>query len=254
MSWGEIKKAINSTLGTSEFSPLDKLIPYYIDKGSGDDIVEYTTPGVYTITVPIWASNARITACAGGGGGYANQTGTGGGGGGAAILNKLYTVPNAIKDTRISVSVGSGGDGCYYKDGSGSSYDVFGPYDGGNTTISALNITLSGGKKGTGTSGGAAGGTGGGAGGNPGTRNTAGGTGGAGVSGAGGKGASYYAGGGGGSLGAGGAGSYGSGSGTPPGGDGKLGGGGGACSTPNSPIYAHSGKGGDGYLKIEWLL
>ena len=253
MSDKKIKEYLNSTLGTSKFSPLDKLIPYNIDRSNGKDVAEFGSAGTYTTLVPIWANSVRITAAAGGGGGYANQTGTGGGGGGGAILNKLYTVPNAIKDTKISVSVGSGGGGCYYKDSSSpSGYDVFGPYDGGNTTISALNIALSGGKKGTGTAGGAAGGTGGGAGGNPGTRNTAGGNGGAGVSGAGGNGATYYAGGGGGSLGAGGAGNYARND--AHGGDGKLGGGGGACSTPNSPSYAHGGNGGDGYVKLEWLL
>lgn len=240
MSWGEIKKAINSTLGTSGFLPLDLLIQYNIDKTNGKDVVEFESSGTHTTHVPIWANNVRITAAAGGGGGFANDGG--GGGGGAAILNELYTVPNALKNTNISVSVGGGGRGAYY---SSDGY-VQGPYDGNNTRINAFNIMLVGGKHGTRTTGGAAGGTGGGAGGH----STAGS---AGISGAGGNGGYRY-GGGGGSLGAGGNGNYSNGEGDIYGGSGNRGGGGGGCYSDVGNSYAHGGNGGDGYVKLEWLL
>lgn len=250
MSWGEIKYAINSTLGTSGFLPLDKLIPYNIDKSNGKDVAEFEKAGDYTTHIPVWANRVRITAAAGGGGGYAS--GGGGGGGGAAILNKIYTISDALKNTNISVSVGSGGGGCYYKYNDGTeSYDSVGPYDGGNTTINAFNIALSGGKKGTSTAGGAAGGTGGGAGGYDSAGS-------AGVSGAGGTGGKYGSygryGGGGGSVGAGGNGDYSTNSGNIYGGNGKYGGGGGGCYSSRSQDYAHGGTGGDGYVKLEWLL
>lgn len=251
MSWGEIKKAINSTLGTSGFLPLDKLIQYNIDKANGKDVVKFGSSGTYTTHIPAWANRVRITAAAGGGGGYSN--GGGGGGGGAAILNKIYTISDALKNTNISVSVGSGGGGCYYQyNNSTESYDSTGPYDGNNTRIDALNIILVGGKKGTNSAGGAAGGSGGGSGG----YNSAGS---AGISGAGGTGGtigSSYGryGGGGGSVGAGGNGAYSDKNGNIYGGSGTCGGGGGGCYSSRSDEYAHGGKGGDGYVKLEWLL
>ena len=249
MSWGEIKKAINSTLGTSGFLPLDKLIQYNIDKANGNDVAEFESSGTYTTHIPVWANRVRITAAAGGGGGYAN--GGGGGGGGAAILNKIYTISDALKNTNISLSVGSGGAGCYYTYSEDTGYDPVGPYDGSNTTINALNITLVGGKKGTSSAGGAAGGSGGGSGGFDGAGS-------AGIAGAGGTGGSYTSrgayGGGGGSLGSGGNGKHRTSSGNISGGNGSRGGGGGGCYSSNSNEYAHGGAGGNGYVKIEWLL
>lgn len=250
MSWGEIKKAINSTLGTSGFLPLDRLIQYNIDKDNGKDVVEFGSSGTYTTHIPLWANRVRVTAAAGGGGGYAN--GGGGGGGGAAILNKVYTISDALKNTNISLSVGSGGVGAYYTyDNSSERYIQHGPYDGSNTTINALNITLVGGKKGTSSAGGAAGGTGGGAGG----LNSAGS---AGISGAGGTGGAYSNrfnyGGGGGSLGAGGDGKYNSSSEKVTGDSGTRGGGGGGAYANYGRDYGTGGDGGNGYVKLEWLL
>lgn len=250
MSWGEIKYAINSTLGTSGFLPLDKLIQYNIDRDNGKDVVEFGSSGTYTTHIPMWANRVRVTAAAGGGGGAAN--GGGGGGGGAAILNKVYTISDTLKNTNISLSVGSGGDGCYYTYSEDTGYDQVGPYDGSNTTINALNITLVGGKKGTSSAGGAAGGSGGGSGGFDGAGS-------AGIAGAGGTGGSYTAsygryGGGGGSLGVGGNGKYATRSGDISGGSGTRGGGGGGCYSAYSNEYANGGHGGGGYVKLEWLV
>lgn len=82
MSDKKIKEYLNSTVGTNREMPLDKLISYYVALDSGTNRIEYTTPGVYTVTVPVWASYARITACAGGGGGGSGYYHGGGGGGG----------------------------------------------------------------------------------------------------------------------------------------------------------------------------
>nr|DAQ90137.1 MAG TPA: hypothetical protein [Caudoviricetes sp.] len=248
MSWGEIKKAINSTLGTSGFLPLDKLIQYNIDKTNGKDVVEFVSSGNYTTHIPVWANRVRITAAAGGGGGYANNGG--GGGGGAAILNNIYTISDALKNTDIRVKVGSGGSGAYYIYTESDGYTIKGPYDGSDTTITAFNIKLLGGKKGTRSAGGEAGGTGGGAGG----LNSAGS---AGISGAGGTGGAYSRfnyGGGGGSLGAGGDGDYNSSSGKAEGGSGTRGGGGGGAYANYGRDYGTGGNGGTGYVKFEWLL
>lgn len=251
MSWGEIKKAINSTLGTSGFLPLDKLIQYNVDKANDKDIAEFGTAGTYTTHIPVWANRVRITAAAGGGGGYAS--GGGGGGGGAAILNKIYTISDALKNTNITIVVGAGGEGAYFVYSDSTESNIrYGPYDGSNTTINAFNIALSGGKKGTSAAGGAAGGSGGGAGG----FNSAGS---AGISGTGGTGGTYSSsygryGGGGGSLGAGGNGAFSSSNDDIYGGNGQRGGGGGGCYSSRQESNAHGGSGGNGYVKLEWLL
>nr|DAF53018.1 MAG TPA: hypothetical protein [Phage sp. ctPjm15] len=248
MSWGEIKKAINSTLGTSGFLPLDKLIQYNIDKANGNDVVEFKDSGTYTAHIPVWANRVRITAAAGGGGGYANSGG--GGGGGAAILNNIYTISDALKNTNISVTVGSGGAGAKYVYEDDAAVRQ-GPYDGENTTINAFGITLNGGKAGTSSSGGAAGGSGGGAGGYDRAGS-------AGISGSGGTGGTYTSsrgryGGGGGSLGTGGNGVRSS-SGQVYATNGSRGGGGGGCYSTSSDDLTHGGAGGTGYVKFEWLL
>lgn len=244
MSWSEIKHAINRTLGTSAFLPLNLLIQYNIDKSNMTDVVEFDTPGNYIIHVPVWANNARITAAGGGGGGCAGF-GSGGGGGAGAILESIYTISATLKNTNISIAVGSGGNGGYYTQEDDGSNLLHVGNDGENTIISAFNITLGGGKAGTSNAGGAAGGSGGGAGG----RNS---NGADGISGSGGTGSSR-AGGGGGSLGSGGTGVTSSQSSSTSGGEGSRGGGGGA-NYNSSTLYSHGGKGGDGYIKIEWLL
>ena len=247
MSWGEIKYAINSTLGTSGFLPLDKLIQYNINKANGKDVAEFVSPGDQVTHIPIWANRFRLTAAAGGGGGY-NENKPGGGGGGAAVLNQIYTIPDTLKGTNIVVHIGSSGKGRYsVYDESTAEYTNYGPTDGGNTTISAFNINLAGGKSGKAGAGGAAGGAGGGAG------AIANSTAGAGISGSGGS-SNSSAGGGGGSLGSGGNGKSSTSNSDVTGGSGSRGGGGGAAYSSRSTSYSKGGNGGTGYAKIEWLL
>ena len=51
MSWGEIKHALNGTLGTSDFKPLDKII----DNG----ITEIKTPGAVSIVKSVQRGTAH---------------------------------------------------------------------------------------------------------------------------------------------------------------------------------------------------
>lgn len=142
MSWGEIKYAINSTLGTSISKSLDEWLKYR----GGDFAFEYESTGTFSLTVPSWATIAIITACAGGGGGaYAGSEDHGdysetipgiGGAGGAAIYNKIYSVtPNST----LSITVGKGGTG-----GRIVSSGTTAAQKGGSTQIGTL-VTLVGG-------------------------------------------------------------------------------------------------------------
>ncbi len=47
MSWGEIKKALNSTIGTPSFKPLDRIIREAISEGVKFQEIEITKNGVY---------------------------------------------------------------------------------------------------------------------------------------------------------------------------------------------------------------
>lgn len=107
--WAAIKYAINSSVGTSEFKPLDKLMK--------DDFVggyiAFKEAGTYTFTPPKGISEFYITACAGGGGaGADNETHPknfqtplgGGGGGGACIKNRKMIITKPIL-----IVVGKGG-------------------------------------------------------------------------------------------------------------------------------------------------
>lgn len=248
MSWSEVKYALNSSLGTEEFMPLDKLIPYYIAYQSGIHVQEFTTPGSYTVNVPKWANSVKITAAGGGGGGgFSDDSVQGtGGGGGAAILNSIHDV-SAIAS--LTIVVGSGG-----RAGKSANSETDAE-QGGTTSITELNIVLNGGYGGnyaynsSNNVGGAAGGTGGGAGGK--TRSA----GSNGITGSGGNSdaSSKSGGGGGGSIGAGGDAavyiSY-----TTPERHGATagvrggGGGGGAYTSEYEPA-----AGGDGYVKLEFL-
>lgn len=117
MSWGEIKKAINSTLGTSISKSLDEWLKYR----GGDFAFEYESAGTFSLTVPSWATIAIVTACGGGGGGdyasyeqqddYVETVPGRGGAGGTAIYNKIYSVtPNST----LNITVGAGGTGGRY--------------------------------------------------------------------------------------------------------------------------------------------
>jgi hypothetical protein len=223
MSWGEVKKAINSDISV----PLNELI------GSK---IEYDTPGTYTFSA---ASNTLVImqACGGGGGGYGSpgDQGGGGGGGGQAVVAQMLSVS---KGEAITVVIGAGGAGGTNAKGQ----------DGGDTTItgssSGLLLTLTGGKTPTAvTNSGLAGGAGGGAGGIHGASGSNG------IIGIGGttEAATIYSGGGGGgSLGNGGNGyTYGT---TIIAGNGVKGGGGGGGAAQAG--YYAAGNGGDGYVSL----
>lgn len=248
MSWGEVKYALNSSLGTEAFMSLDKLIPYYIAYQSGIYVQEFTTPGNYTVNVPKWANSVKITAAGGGGGGgFSDDEHQGtGGGGGAAILNSIHDV-SAIAS--LTIVVGRGGRG-----GTEASSDNKSE-QGGTTSIAELNITLIGGYGGkyayttSYNVGGAAGGTGGGAGGKTKSAGSNGIAGSGGTSNA----SEISGGGGGGSIGSGGDAAvwinrtsterHGATAGV------RGGGGGGGAHTSNYGPAA----GGDGYVKLEFL-
>lgn len=260
MSWAEIGKALNSTVKDPEkFMPLDLLIQYRIDIQNQKNIYTKSTAGTEKAYVPIWATKARITACAGGGGGgFKDASIYAGGGGGDAILDKEVEVDADIRNSYISVTVGSGGKGAYViADASGEGHTQYNPSKGGNTTISALGISLTGGAAGGETIGGAAGGTGGGKGGDGAISYASISTDGSpGISGSGGAGdvnGNIQLGGGGGSLGSGGsANASNSSSSDSSSCNGSKGGGGGAFASTSS--NGKGGTGGAGYVQIEWLL
>lgn len=265
MSWGEVKKALNSTLGTNGFMPLDELIARVTGYYAQQTIYEYETPGNHEITIPYNCASVKITACGGGGGGgsashssgdYAR--GGGGGGGGAAIFEEIYAV-NPI--SKITIKVGAGGTGYKY-----SSANSTQSTSGEATTIAGLKsglLLLSGGAGASGKygHGGSAGGAGGGRGGDgQDASGTTGGDAGAdGVTGTGGtspacSSTSYRSGGGGGgSIGNGGNGAYYS-SGEKPATKGVRGGGGGGAMCYSSSSNYSAEDGGDGYCKVELIL
>lgn len=266
MSDKKIKQYLNSTVGTDGEMPLDALICYLDDVNNNRLITELTTSGTFNVAVPRWAKQVRITACGGGGGGFVPSNGgySSGGGGGAAIVNSLCDIPANISGSTIPVVVGAGGLGASCYSSGGSDYaKKRTATNGGNTVISAFNIFLSGGKAPTtysagGISGGSGGGTGG-------YVTSAGGSWHVidatdGISGKAGTslsgyigGYKRYVGGGGGSLGAGGSAINPSDNSSGSSAAGTRGGGGGGAADVISTLF-FAGSGGDGYVKLEWLL
>ena len=248
----EIVSSINSTYGTDDFLPLDKII---YKAGASFVRGEFTQSG--TVNIPYGSTGILITACGGGGGGggaYSqSKYGGGGGGGGAAVSNKLYEIAPDKWGSELAITIGKGGAG-------GTSAD-----DGvaGSATVIGDIVTLAGGSGGVRgfidgrSNGGSAGGTGGGKGGNYGK------SGNAGIVGSGGNSpatsSSSYpnvcGGGGGGALGNGGDGGkgYTSNATNSKGKDGTKGGGGGGAATTSSGTEYAGGKGGDGYAYIEFV-
>lgn len=115
--WAEIKNALNSTVGTSEFQSLDKMLP----AKSGTQT--FTEDG--TFTVPAGVTKILVTAFGAGGGGSSGA----GGQGGDFIIKKAYSV---TPKTNIPITIGVGGKE---------------KNDGGATVIGNL-VTLAGGSKG----------------------------------------------------------------------------------------------------------
>ena len=238
----KIKAYLNSTIGTSGFQSLDKIIS---ELWGG--VTEYATQGTYQFRVPKNVHSIKVTACGGGGAGSAAKGSAscgGGGGSGGAAIQRIFTVTPL---STINITVGSGGAGT----NTVVSSDAFAA--NGNATVVGTLVTLAGGRGGGVRSGGASVGEGSGAGGsgkeyNSSSSSTYG------TNGLFGKGGakSEYSGGGGGSIGNGGDGaSYGA-----DGGNGTKGGGGGGGykSGGSSAVSSKGGNGGDGYVKIEWGL
>lgn len=126
--WAAVKYALNSTLGTSGFLSLDKMIQAH---GSQT----FTANG--TFTVPEGVTKILVTAC---GGGASSNRGTttnyaAGGQGGACILKKAF---NVTPGQKISITVGKGG---IYESKIGGV--------AGNPTVIGNLITLPGGAQGS---------------------------------------------------------------------------------------------------------
>ena len=111
--WAAVKYALNSTLGTSSFLPLDKMIQAHGTQ-------TFTSDG--TFTVPDGVTKILVTAFGAGGGGNSGN----GGQGGDRIIKKTYSV---TPQTNIQITIGIGG-----KSGN----------DGGATVVGNL-VTLEGG-------------------------------------------------------------------------------------------------------------
>ena len=234
MSWVEVKHALNSTLGTGSFLPIDKLT----QKSFMGDRVIITES--MTWQKPAGISFVRITACGAGAGGEARPGGSvvGGYGGGAGeyIFRKLYDI-SAL--TELQITIGKGGTG-------GGDMGSPAPQNGGQTVISGI-ITLDGGLVRGGGSGAGQDGTGTGKGGSPAVKNVI-----LGESMEGAPGGRYGGGGGDGCIGHGGDGV--SGQSTTSGNKGGYGAGGGGTSGYNSSKVRRGGAGGDGIVIIEYGL
>lgn len=133
--WAEIKYALNSTLGTSSFKPLNELL----EDIAGGEVI-FKESGVFT--VPDGVTAIFVTACGGGGGGgsrkksSSDEYGSGGGSGGACVVKKRFEVtPNQ----EVQITIGAGGAGGTYDQPTGN--------DGSPTIIGDL-ITLAGGQGG----------------------------------------------------------------------------------------------------------
>lgn len=116
--WAAVKYALNSTLGTSSFLSLDKMIQAHGTQ-------TFTSDG--TFTVPAGVTKILVTAFGGGGGG--DRYDIGGGQGGDRVIKKAYPV---APGTVIPITIGKGGARAS---------------DGGATVIGNI-VTLAGGGKG----------------------------------------------------------------------------------------------------------
>lgn len=107
MSWAEVKHALNSTLGTDEFEPLDQLLSH------GVVIIKEST----VWNIPKGIKRIYVTACGGGGGGgnspttYNTHYPGSGGSGAACIVHKVFSVEGIDS---LSITVGKGGRGGVY--------------------------------------------------------------------------------------------------------------------------------------------
>nr|DAU98908.1 MAG TPA: hypothetical protein [Bacteriophage sp.] len=126
--WAAVKYALNSTLGTSDFLSLDKMIQAHGTQ-------TFTEDG--TFTVPVGVTKIWITAC--GGGASCNRgsssNAAAGGQGGACIFKKAFKVTPGQK---IPITIGRGG---IYESTTGGV--------AGNSTVVGNLVTLPGGARGS---------------------------------------------------------------------------------------------------------
>lgn len=106
-TWKDIKYAINRTLGTDLFMPLNELTDKIVNDATGRI---YTANGVFI--VPTGIDHIYVTACGGGGGGgntwLSGDTpagGAGGGGADAVYFKKIAVTPNQ----KMDIVIGAGG-------------------------------------------------------------------------------------------------------------------------------------------------
>lgn len=131
--WAAVQYALNSTLGTSGFLSLDKMIQAHGTQ-------TFTEDG--TFTVPAGVTKIWVTACgggAGGGGAISGEVSGAGGNGGSCIIREPYTVtPNS----KINIVIGLGGAA-----GESSSSSSSSPKRGqsGGTTVIGSLVSLPGG-------------------------------------------------------------------------------------------------------------
>lgn len=160
---GDITGATGEFAGTLRAGVLD------LTSASGST-TSFTTPGTYTITVPVNKTSVRLTLQAGGGGGgggnyryYQNTyTGAGGGGGGSAVVSFSGLTAGHV----LEITVGAGGAAGTPRDGiysSGSSGQSGGLSRVRNQTTNTILQTVTGGGGGSvagnSTAGGTSGGT-----------------------------------------------------------------------------------------------
>ena len=111
-----IKAYLNSTVGTSGFQSLDKML----DTIQGGK-VEFDTPGTYVAQIPKGVKFIYVTACGGGGagGGSASYSVKKGGDGGATVIGGLITLAGGKggEGGRTSSPGEGGGYGGYQEDG-----------------------------------------------------------------------------------------------------------------------------------------
>ena len=137
--WAAVKYALNSTLGTSNFLSLDKMIQAHGTQ-------TFTSDG--TFTVPASVHKIFVTACGGGAGGsgaggYGQGTGAGGNGGACIIREPFSVTPGQT----IGITIGIGGAG----GSSGTSSYAGKPGKAGTATIIGSLVTLPGGDAGDGS-------------------------------------------------------------------------------------------------------
>lgn len=116
----KIKTYLNSTVGTSAFQPLDKMLDKMLNVIRGG-VIEFSTPGTYTAQIPEGVKSIYVTACGGGGagGGSASYSVKKGGDGEATVIGDLITLAGGKGggDDRTSSPGEGGGYGGYQEDG-----------------------------------------------------------------------------------------------------------------------------------------